>query len=61
MLRCVEVQVAVGEFNAAVGLPRNVRIMRDHEDRMAGVVQLTENLDDDDFPSARPRGSTLAD
>jgi hypothetical protein len=30
VLRGVEVQAAVGEFDAPVGLPRNIRVVRDH-------------------------------
>src|SRR5713226_9919923 len=49
MLRCVEVQVAVGQLDAAVGLASDVRVVRYHQDGMAGVVQLAENLEDDCF------------
>src|SRR5262252_5584900 len=45
----VIVQVAVRQFNAAIGLPRNVRIVRDHQNGVAIVVQLAENFDDDSF------------
>src|SRR5580704_5730430 len=49
MLRGVEVQTAVGEFDAAVGLAGDVRVVRDHQDRMAGMVQLAEDFQDDLF------------
>ena len=42
-------QVAVGEFDAAVGLARDVRIVSDHQDGVSRVVQLAEDLDDDGF------------
>src|SRR5712692_8415146 len=49
VLRRIEVQVAVSEFDAAVRLARDVRVVRHLQDRMAGVVQFAENLDDDGF------------
>src|SRR5271169_2138878 len=42
-------EATVGEFDAAVRLPRNVRVVRDHQNRMACLVQLTENLQNDLF------------
>ncbi len=49
MLRGVEVQMAVGQFDAAVGLTRDVRVVRHHQNRVSGVVQFAENLEDDRF------------
>src|SRR5258708_4201731 len=49
MLRRVEVQMAMSQFDAAVGLTSNVRVVRHHQDGVAGVVQFTENLDDNSF------------
>src|SRR3977135_1583330 len=44
VLQRIEMQMSVGKFDAAVGLARNVRIMRHHQDRVTRVVQLAENL-----------------
>jgi hypothetical protein len=49
MLCRVKVQMAVSQFDAAVGLAGDVRVMRHHQDGVAGVVQFAENLDDDGF------------
>jgi len=45
----VKMQVAMSEFNAAVGLPRDVRVVRDHQDGVTRMVQLAEDFDDDSF------------
>src|SRR5258708_32858645 len=42
--RRVKLQVAVREFDASVGLAGNVGVMRNHQDRVAGVVQLAKDL-----------------
>jgi hypothetical protein len=42
VLRGVEVKMAVGELDAAVGLAGDVGIVRDHEDGVAGVVEFAE-------------------
>src|SRR5215472_12862717 len=47
--RGVIVQMAMSQFNAAIGLPCYVWIMRDHQNGVALVVQLAENFDDDSF------------
>src|SRR5881392_2688560 len=52
MLRGVEMQMAVGQFDAAVGLTRDVRVVRHHQDGVSGVVQFAENLEDDRLPPA---------
>src|SRR6266849_6343755 len=44
VLRGIEVQASVGEFDTSIGLARNVRIVRNHEDGVPGIVQLAENL-----------------
>ena len=49
VLRRVKVETAVGEFDAAVGLARDVRVVRDHQNRVACVVQLAKNFQDDFF------------
>src|SRR5437868_307111 len=49
MQRRIEMQVSVRQFNAAIGLPCDFGIMRDHQNRVAGIVQLAENVDDDSF------------
>src|SRR6266852_1570390 len=49
MLRRVKVQVAVSQLDAAVSLARDVRVVCHHQDRVAGIVQFAENLDDDCF------------
>src|SRR5256885_4350894 len=41
--------MAVGQFDAAVGLTRDVRVVRHHQNRVSGVVQFVENLEDDRF------------
>src|SRR5690349_7149952 len=37
----------VRQFDAAVSLPRDVRIVRDHQNRVPRVVQLAKDFDDD--------------
>ena len=49
VLRGVERKMAVRQFDAPVGLPRDVRIVRDHQNGVAGLVQLTEQIDHDLF------------
>src|SRR5712675_1266811 len=49
VLQRIEVQAPVGEFDTAIGLARNVRIVRNHEDGVPGIVQLAENLQHDGF------------
>src|SRR6267378_3859255 len=44
VLQRIEMQMPVGQLDAAVGLACNVRIVRHHQDRVARVVQLAENL-----------------
>src|SRR5579859_1686962 len=51
VLRGVEVEAAVGEFNAAIGLPGDVGIVRDHQDCVTGFVQLAKYLQDNLFVS----------
>src|SRR5438309_9218528 len=49
VLRRVKVQMAVSQLDAPVSLSRDVRIVRHHQDGVASVVQLAENLEDDCF------------
>jgi hypothetical protein len=49
MLRGVEVQPPVSEFDAAVGLACNVRVVRDHQNRVACLVQFAKDFQDDFF------------
>ncbi len=49
VLRGVERKMAVGELDAAVGLARDVGIVRDHQNGVAGFVQVAEKIDDDLF------------
>ena len=49
MLRRIKVQAAVCKFDAAVGLARDVRVVRDHQDGVARVVQFAKDLKDDLF------------
>src|SRR5437868_2948652 len=49
VLQRIEVQASVGEFDTAIGLAGNVRIVRNHEDGVPGIVQLAENLQHDSF------------
>src|ERR1700674_5471005 len=49
MQRSVKLQVAVRQLDAPVGLTRNVGIVRDHENCVAGIVQLAKDLQDDGF------------
>src|ERR1700704_5933023 len=46
VLRRVEVQMAVSKLDAAIGLARDVRVVRHHQDGVPGVVQFAKNLDD---------------
>ncbi len=48
-LRGVENQMAMGELDAAVGLPGDIRVVRDHQDGVARVVQLAEDLEHNRF------------
>jgi hypothetical protein len=45
----VKVEAAMGEFDTSVRLPRDVRVVRDHQNRMACMVQLAEDFQDDFF------------
>ena len=45
----VDGQVAVDQLDATVGLLRNIGIVGDHEDGVAGAVEFTEKADDDLF------------
>src|SRR5712672_3877485 len=49
VLQRIEVQAPVGEFDTAIGLTGYVRIVRNHEDGVPGIVQLAENLQHDGF------------
>ena len=49
VLRGVEVETPVSEFDTAVGLAGDVWIVRDHQNRMASVMQFAENFQDDFF------------
>src|SRR5260370_5139696 len=49
VLRGVEMQVAMSKFDAAVGLARDVRVVRDHENGVAAAVQFAENFEDHGF------------
>src|SRR5712672_3339059 len=49
VLQGIEVQAPMGEFDTAIGLAGNVRIVRNHEDGVPGIVQLAENLQHDGF------------
>src|SRR6266403_1756883 len=49
VLQGIEMQTPVRELNAAVGLACDIRVMRDHENGVAGVVQLAKNLQHDGF------------
>src|SRR5277367_4581853 len=49
VLRSVKVEAAMSEFDAAVGLARDIRIVRDHQNRVACVMQLAKNFQDDFF------------
>src|SRR6266404_4582922 len=46
---CIKMQVAMRQLDAAVRLACDVRVVRYHQDGVAGVVQFAENLDDDVF------------
>src|ERR1700736_1166473 len=48
-LRGVETQMAVGKLDAAASLTGNIRIVRDHQNSVAGVVQSAKNIDDERF------------
>ena len=43
----IDGEMAVNELDAPVGLLRDVRIVGDHEDVVAGAVQFAEKTDDD--------------
>src|SRR5260221_89565 len=47
--RSVKLQVAVREFDSAIGLARNVRVVGNHQNCVASIVQLAENLQHDGF------------
>ena len=47
--RGVHCDVAVREFDAATGVAGNVDIVCDHEDGVAGFVELAKNIDDGFF------------
>ncbi len=49
VLRAVVMQMAVLKLDAAVGLPGDVGVVGDHQDGVAGAVQLAENFHDDGF------------
>ena len=49
VLRSVKGKMAVRKLDAAIGLPSDVRIVRDHQNRMAGFVQIAEKINDDLF------------
>ena len=49
MLQRIEMQMTVGQFDAAVRLARDVRVVRDHQDGVPGFVKLAENLEHDFF------------
>jgi hypothetical protein len=49
VLGSIKVEAAVGELNAPIGLPRDVRVVRDHQNRVACVVQLTKDFQNDFF------------
>src|SRR6516225_8676279 len=44
---CVHGEMTMGEFDTAAGVARDVDVMRDHEDGVAGLVELAKNVDDD--------------
>ena len=45
----VEMDMAMGELDAAVGLAGDVGIVSNHEDGVAGTVELAKELEDDGF------------
>ena len=49
VLRSVKGKMAVRKLDAAIGLARDVRIVRDHQNRVAGFVQIAEKINDDLF------------
>ena len=49
VLRSVKGKMAVRKLDAAIGLASDVRIVRDHQNRMAGFVQIAEKINDDLF------------
>src|SRR5258707_15865366 len=49
VLQGIEVQAPVGEFDTAIGLAGDIRVVRNHEDGVPGIVQLAENLQHDGF------------
>ena len=48
-LRGIERKVPVGELDAAVGLARDVGIVRNHEDGVARAMELAEDFEHDGF------------
>jgi hypothetical protein len=49
VLGSIKVQATVGELNASVGLPRDVRVVGDHQNRVSCVMQLTKDFQHDLF------------
>ena len=47
--RSVEREMAVRELDATAGVARDVHVVRDHQDRVSGLMQFAENVDDDIF------------
>ena len=47
--RAVVVQAAVLQFDAAIGLTRDVRVVRDHQNRVTRAMQLAEQFHHDGF------------
>ena len=45
----VQREMAVGELDAAAGVAGDVHVVRDHENSVAGLVELAKNVDDDFF------------
>ena len=45
----VQREMAVGELDAAAGVAGDVHVVRDHEDGVAGFVELAKNVNDDFF------------
>jgi len=45
----VKMKVAVSEFDTPVGLARDVRVVRDHQDGVPRVVQLAKDLHNNGF------------
>src|SRR5579885_1317142 len=49
MLRGIEMQAAMRQFDAPVRLARDIRIVRDHENGVSRLVQFAENFEHDGF------------